>query len=75
MEALLKTFADSTTNEPLELEIRYKDIQLETISNLLNYMTKNHKVEHQTFIDALNYNQNKKIGLRTFLMHLKHHQI
>lgn len=67
MESLLKTYRDSTIDEPLEIEIRYKDIQLETVSNLLTYMMKNHIVEHQTFIDALNYNQDKKIGLRTFL--------
>ena len=67
MDSLLQKFTDDTIESPIELEIRYKDVSLEMIFNLLTYMNKNYKIKHETFIDSIDYKQSKKIGMRTYL--------
>ena len=66
MERLL-TECDKESTDMIELEIRYKDIELATIENLLFYTMKQYDVTHETFIDSIDYTETTKIGLRTFL--------
>lgn len=66
MEKLIDRYQEDST-DPVELEIRYKDIDIETLENLLRYATKQYNVEHLTFIDAIDYRGDNKFGTRAFL--------
>lgn len=67
MERLIEEY-NKESIDPIELEIRYKDIELSTVENLLTYTMKQYDVSHETFIDSIDYGSDQKIGLRTFII-------